>query len=98
MKRSVLALLLVGLVGLVGINTWQAYRYYQLESRVSNLLAAQQRLAEANRQALAEIAELRSPARILPLAEAAGLEVLPDEAVILLRLHQETDGDTGGGG
>lgn len=96
MKRSVIALLLIGFVGLVGITTWQAYRYYQLERRVSELLAAQQRLAEANRQALAEIAELRSPARILPLAEAAGLDVIPDDSVILLRVPRSPAPQPGG--
>jgi cell division protein FtsL len=64
MKRYGLAVLSLVVPGLLCLNAWQGYRYNQLSNTVAALEKQQKDLLEANRDAIAEIAYERSPARV----------------------------------
>jgi glucose/arabinose dehydrogenase len=64
MKRYGLAVIALIIPGLLCLNAWQGYRYNELSDAVAALDKQQQDLLEANRDAIAQIAYERSPARV----------------------------------
>jgi len=64
MMRYGLAVLGLIVPGLLFLNAWQGYRYSALSDTVAALEKQQQDLLEANRDAIAQIAYERSPARV----------------------------------
>ena len=64
MKRYGLAVISLIIPALLGLNAWQGYRYNELSDAVAALDKQQQDLLEANRDAIAQIAYERSPARV----------------------------------
>ena len=66
--RIVIVLLLV-LPLLLFANVWQAYRFVQLSRDVARLEVEQRDAIEENKRLIATIAVLRSPSRLLQVAE-----------------------------
>ncbi|MDC7232364.1 MAG: hypothetical protein PQJ58_03975 [Spirochaetales bacterium] len=54
---------------LLCLNIWQSFRYQQLEADLLSLQKEQLDLVERNKRALAAVAVLSSPSRVVTLAE-----------------------------
>ena len=67
------------------LSAWQGYRYERLLHTVSALELEQRRWHERNKQAIADLANLRSPQRIDAAAAAQGLERVAPEQRLLVR-------------
>jgi len=69
------------------LNTWQGYRYQELEQEVENLELEQKDWLEKNKKVIAALAVLSSPERVEALAvEKLGLKRLKPEDVIKVKL------------
>ena len=82
--RSIFLLLLVfAFLGLFFLNTWQGFRYRELERDVEKLELEQKNWLENNKKVIAALAILSSPRRVKTLAvEQLGLEPLQAENVM----------------
>ncbi|MCK5005787.1 MAG: cell division protein FtsL [Spirochaetia bacterium] len=74
-------------IALFFLNTWQGYRYQELEREVENLEAGQKDWLEKNKKVIAALAVLSSPGRVEALAvDKLGLKPLKPEDVIKVKL------------
>ncbi len=70
-------------IALFFLNTWQGYRYQELEQEVENLELEQKDWLEKNKKVIAALAVLSSPERVEALAvDKLGLKPLKPEDVI----------------
>jgi cell division protein FtsL len=73
-------------IALFFLNTWQGYRYQELEQEVENLELEQKDWLEKNKKVIAALAVLSSPERVEALAvDKLGLKPLKPEDVIKVR-------------
>jgi cell division protein FtsL len=74
-------------VALFFLNTWQGYRYQELEQEVGNLELEQKDWLEKNKKVIAALAVLSSPERVEALAaDKLGLKPLKAEDVIKVNI------------
>jgi cell division protein FtsL len=74
-------------VALFFLNTWQGYRYQELEQEVGNLELEQKDWLEKNKKVIAALAVLSSPERVEALAvDKLGLKPLTAEDVIKVNI------------
>lgn len=74
-------------ISLFFLNTWQGYRYQELEQEVGNLELQQKDWLEKNKKVIAALAVLSSPERVEALAvDKLGLKPLKPEDVIKVKL------------
>jgi hypothetical protein len=74
-------------IALFFLNTWQGYRYQELEQDVGNLEVEQKDWLEKNKKVIAALAVLSSPERVEALAvDKLGLKPLKAEDVIKVNI------------
>ena len=74
-------------IALFFLNTWQGYRYQELEQEVGNLELEQKDWLEQNKKIIAALAVLSSPERVEALAvDRLGLKPLKPEDVIKVNI------------
>jgi predicted negative regulator of RcsB-dependent stress response len=82
----------VAFLALFFTNTWQGYRYQSLDREVGALEQVQKDWLEKNKKAIAALAVLSSPARVVSIAvHRLGLKRLERREVIELRLEDGKD-------
>jgi cell division protein FtsL len=85
-------LIVLAFLALFFANTWQGYRYQALEQEVGTLEREQKDWLEKNKKAIAALAVLSSPARVLSIAvDRLGLKPLQWREVTELRLEGGKD-------
>jgi hypothetical protein len=92
MMRYGLAVLSLVVPGLLCLNAWQGYRYNELSNTTAALEKQQKDLLEANRDAIAEIAYERSPARVEEKAARSFTLVPVDQGHVTRVLVQGSGG------
>jgi hypothetical protein len=81
-------LMILGFLALFFLNTWQGFRYQELEREVEKLELEQKNWLEKNKKVIAALAVLSSPQRVKSLAVAElGLEPLKAQDVIQIELE-----------
>ena len=83
LRSPFLVLLVLAFLGLFFLNTWQGFRYRELERDVEILELEQKNWLEDNKKAIAALAILSSPQRVRTLAvDKLGLKPLQAEDVL----------------
>ncbi|MBN2552870.1 MAG: hypothetical protein JXB06_08865 [Spirochaetales bacterium] len=80
--------MVLAFLALFFLNTWQGFRYQELEREVEKLELEQKNWLEQNKKAIAALAALSSPQRVKTLAvERLGLRPLKAQEVIEIELE-----------
>ena len=88
LRSPVLLLMILAFLALFFLNTWQGFRYQELEGEVEKLELEQKNWLEQNKKAIAALAALSSPKRVKTLAEEQlGLKPLKAQEVIEIELE-----------
>ena len=88
LRSPVLLLMILAFLALFFLNTWQGFRYQELEREVEKLELEQKNWLEQNKKAIAALAALSSPKRVKTLAEEQlGLKPLKAQEVIEIELE-----------
>ena len=79
--------LILTCLGLIFANTWQGFRFQELEREVRRLEAEQTSWMEKNKKVIAALAVLSSPQRVKALAvDKLGLKPIRPEDVLQIEL------------
>lgn len=88
LRSPVFLLMVLAFLALFFLNTWQGFRYQELEREVEKLELEQKNWLEQNKKAIAALAALSSPQRVKTLAvERLGLRPLKAQEVIEIELE-----------
>jgi cell division protein FtsL len=88
LRSPVFLLMILAFLALFFLNTWQGFRYQELEREVEKLELEQKNWLEKNKKVIAALAVLSSPQRVKSLAVAElGLKPLKGQEVIEIELE-----------
>jgi hypothetical protein len=88
LRSPLFFLMILAFLSVFFLNTWQGFRYQELERQVAGLEQEQQNWLEKNKKAIAALAVLSSPERIKELA-VGPLELKPLEPRDLMKIELE---------
>ena len=89
LRSPLFILMVLSFLALFFVNTWQGFRYQELEREVRGLEQEQKNWLEKNKKVIAALAVLSSPERIRTLAEdSLGLKPLEAEDLIEIELER----------
>ena len=92
LRSPLFILLIFTFLSLFFLNTWQGFRYQELEREVVGLEREQKNWLEENKKVIAALAVLTSPSRIKSLAEESlGLKPLKPGDRIEIELGRASD-------
>jgi hypothetical protein len=90
LRSPLFILMILAFLSLYFLNTWQGFRYQELERGVGRLEQEQKSWLEKNKKVIAALAVLSSPERIRTLAEGSlGLKPLEAENLIEIELGSD---------
>jgi hypothetical protein len=88
LRTPLFILMILAFLSVFFLNTWQGFRYQQLERGVGRLEQEQKNWLEKNKKVIAALAVLSSPERITTLAEdSLGLKPLQAGDLIEIELR-----------
>jgi hypothetical protein len=88
LRSPLFILMVLAFLSLFFFNTWQGFRYQELERDIGGLEREQKNWLEKNKKVIAALAVLSSPERIRTLAEdSLGLKRLRAEDLIEIELE-----------
>jgi cell division protein FtsL len=92
LRSPLFFLLILAFLTVFFLNTWQGFRYQELEREVQRLEQEQKGWLEENKKVIAALAVLSSPGRIRSLAEESlGLRRLQAEELIEIEVGEAGD-------
>jgi hypothetical protein len=87
LRSPLFFIMILAVLSLFFLNTWQGFRYQELERGVGRLEQEQKNWLEKNKKVIAALAVLNSPERIKNLAEGSlGLKPLQGQELIEIEL------------
>jgi len=87
LRSPLFFIMILAFLSLFFLNTWQGFRYQELERGVGRLEQEQKNWLEKNKKVIAALAVLSSPERIRTLAEdSLGLKPLQGQELIEIEL------------
>ena len=87
LRSPLFFIMILAVLSLFFLNTWQGFRYQELERGVGRLEQEQKSWLEKNKKVIAALAVLSSPERIKNLAEGSlGLKPLQGQELIEIEL------------
>ncbi len=87
LRSPLFFIMILAVLSLFFLNTWQGFRYQELERGVGRLEQEQKNWLEKNKKVIAALAVLSSPERIKNLAEGSlGLKPLQGQELIEIEL------------
>jgi len=87
LRSPLFFIMILAVLSLFFLNTWQGFRYQELERGVGRLEQEQKNWLEKNKKVIAALAVLSSPERIKNLAEGTlGLKPLQGQELIEIEL------------
>jgi hypothetical protein len=92
LRSPLFVFMIFAFLSLFFLNTWQGFRYQELEREVAGLEQEQKNWLEKNKKVIAALAVLSSPARIESLAVGSlGLQPLQPEDLVEIEVGRTGD-------